>query len=289
MSQPAPKITVVMPSYNQGRYLEAAILSVTGQDYPNFEFIVMDGGSDDESVQIIKRHEQNIDYWVSQKDAGQSDAINRGFERASGHILTWLNSDDLLMPGALREVGEAFLANPDYQWLFGNVVWIDADDRILRCRKGGKYRSVLPRMGILAAYGPSAFFSKDLYNKVGGLNGDFHYMMDTELWWKFIINGASFHRLRRYNWALRLHAEAKVSGHLFGDGNNEKQEKTSRAQRAENALMNRMIVEHCRPLPPFAAKLLHNAMRLSSPQYIKGQYDNLRWRGHRIEELAEKQ
>jgi glycosyltransferase involved in cell wall biosynthesis len=108
-----PKISIVTPSFNQGRFIEKTILSVIEQDYPNLEYIIIDGGSTDESVEVIKKYDQHLAYWVSEPDRGQSHAINKGFERATGEIFGWLNSDDWYHPGALKAVAEAFAANPE--------------------------------------------------------------------------------------------------------------------------------------------------------------------------------
>ncbi len=135
-----PIITIITPSYNQAAYLEATIRSVLEQDYPALRYIVMDGGSSDGSVDIIKRYADQLTYWVSEKDRGQSDAINKGFlytasgERTStqNEIMTWLNSDDVLLPGALKHVGEIFAKYPQIQWLAGQPANMDADGKHLK-------------------------------------------------------------------------------------------------------------------------------------------------------------
>lgn len=119
MSNELPKISIVTPSFNQGKYLEKTILSVLEQDYPNLEYIIIDGGSTDNSVEIIKKYEKHLAYWVSEPDRGQSHAINKGFGHATGEILGWLNSDDYYAPGAPQAIAEAFLANPDVGAIVG--------------------------------------------------------------------------------------------------------------------------------------------------------------------------
>ncbi len=121
-----PRISVIMPSYNQAAFLADALESALSQQHPNFECIVIDGGSTDGSVDIIRSYEDRLSYWVSEPDDGQSHAMNKGFARARGSILTWLNSDDILLPGALQRVAEAAWRFPRCQWFAGNTVLIDA-------------------------------------------------------------------------------------------------------------------------------------------------------------------
>src|SRR5258708_4479993 len=132
-----PKITVVTCSYNQGKFLEAAILSVIDQGYPNLEYIIMDGASKDESVEIIRKYEDQLAYWVSEPDKGQSDALANGFARATGDIFCWLCSDDLLEPGSLNEAGRLFAEDPNLEIAFGDTIFIDEKGAVTR-----KYKTV---------------------------------------------------------------------------------------------------------------------------------------------------
>lgn len=116
-----PRITIITPSYNQGAYIEDTILSVLNQDYPNLEYIIIDGGSNDQTIDIIKKYSDRISYWVSEKDRGQSHAINKGFERATGEIINWINSDDQLMPDTLHKLAAAFTADPELMMLHGRI------------------------------------------------------------------------------------------------------------------------------------------------------------------------
>lgn len=129
------KISVVIPSFNQGEFIERTLCSVFDQNYPNIEIIVVDGGSSDSSVEIIRKYEKHLSYWHSRKDSGQSNAINFGFRKATGRFKTWLNSDDVFMPGALYKVNEFIHCYPDCRWFSGNTLWIDRNDRILRAGK----------------------------------------------------------------------------------------------------------------------------------------------------------
>ena len=133
MSVSFPKITIVTPSFNQGRFIEQTIVSVLDQQYPNLEYIVMDGGSTDGTVRILQKYDHHIDFWQSAPDQGQADAINKGFARSSGEILAWLNSDDTYQPGALGEVADLLRHHPDIDVISGRCrVWYgDHRDRIL--------------------------------------------------------------------------------------------------------------------------------------------------------------
>src|SRR5262245_35042533 len=126
---------MVTCSYQQGRYLEQAIRSVLEQGYPRLEYIVIDGGSTDGSVDIIRRHERELTYWVSESARGQTDALIKGFARASGEIHGWLCSDDLLLPGALETVAAFFASRPDVMAAYGDALWIDGSGRFLRPKK----------------------------------------------------------------------------------------------------------------------------------------------------------
>jgi len=125
------KISIITPSYNQGQFLEETIISVLNQDYPNLEYIIIDGGSTDKSVEIIKKYEKYLTYWVSEKDRGQTHAINKGFIKSSGSILNWLNSDDLLVPGAINSVSKAFSKHSEADFCFGDFSIIDTQSNTI--------------------------------------------------------------------------------------------------------------------------------------------------------------
>ncbi len=185
------RITVVTPSYNQAAYLGTALSSVLDQDYPALEYIVIDGGSTDGSVEIIRRYAGRLAYWVSEPDAGQAAAINRGMARASGDILCWLNSDDFLLPGALRRVAEIFARFPPITWLSGLSVIADAHNRLLRSRQPVGYFSSFIRQGWYHGRGlgfipqESTFWRRDLWDRVGGMDERLHFALDFDLWRRF--------------------------------------------------------------------------------------------------------
>jgi glycosyltransferase involved in cell wall biosynthesis len=186
MPHTLPKITVVTPSYNQGEFLEKTILSVLNQNYPNLEYIIMDGGSTDNSVDIIKKYEDKVSYWQSQSDEGQSAAINAGFKRATGDILCWLNSDDRFVDNTLSIVGNYFIKYKDCQWLVGNGEIVDT--------KGKYIETMIPSsldFGIVSHWPdnafsqPSVFWTRSLWEESNKINELLNFSMDFDLWLQF--------------------------------------------------------------------------------------------------------
>ncbi|MDD5202673.1 MAG: glycosyltransferase family 2 protein, partial [Sulfurimonas sp.] len=212
-----PLISIVTVVYNGAKFLEEAIESVLSQDYDNVEYIIIDGGSTDETVNIIKNYEDKIDYWVSEPDQGQSDAFNKAFSVCHGQLVSWLNGDDILLPGVLLEVSQKYSSNPSIHWFAGNILWVTEDKRILIARKGEEWNPSLVECGILNVYGPTSFFTLELFNKVGKMHSWMHYRMDTDLWWRFTKAKESFKRLDNYCWALRVHKDAKTTGAYFDE------------------------------------------------------------------------
>lgn len=181
-SQELPLVSLVTPNYNTAPYLRAAIDSVICQDYPNIEYLVMDGGSTDGSLELLREYGEKV-RWVSEKDQGQADAIASGFEQTTGTILGWLNADDELKPGAVRTAVETFLANPGTSLIYGNADFIDAKGQsIAPCTVVEPYsRHRLIHYGDYIIQ-PAAFFSRQAYEAVGGLDKSLHWAMDWDLW-----------------------------------------------------------------------------------------------------------
>ena len=213
-----PILSIVIVNYNYGRFLEAAIQSVVNQDaFEKCELIVVDGGSTDNSVEIIKKYVRNISWWVSEKDGGQSDAFNKGFSHAKGRLLTWLNADDIMLPGVLDVVINAITRHPDFEWISGGMVFCDADMKVVQMRIGTAPPPLMPvkSLSMTIIGGPSSFFSAKRFREVGGFDVRLRYAMDGDLWWRLFMAGTRLHHIRKYFWAFRLHENSKTSPALL--------------------------------------------------------------------------
>jgi glycosyltransferase involved in cell wall biosynthesis len=275
-----PRISIITPSYNQAKYLPETIESVLDQGYPNLEYIIIDGGSTDGSLDVIRKCESHLTYWVSERDSGQSQAINKGFSRCSGDLLTWLNSDDILLPGALKHVAEAYSENPCSKWFAGNCFFIDPEGRVISATRGEGWYSVLPKLGVLGAYGPSTFFSPALLQAAGNLDESFHYLLDTELWWRFYSVGGRFVRINHYLWAFRLHEGAKTSGHSFAASSLAQSLHPSWAGKREEE--ERMEIRHglnSKGRKHFLGLTLSRALKILTLRYFHSRLEQIRWRG----------
>ncbi len=213
-----PLLSVVIANYNYGRFIGDALQSLLSQSCDDFEIIVVDGGSTDESVSIIKEYEDKISWWVSEKDNGQSDAFNKGFARASGRFFTWLNADDVMLPGTIENLKFAVSKNPSCEWFIGGAMWLDKQLHVVKCGCGRKFSVPRAKMGNIHVWGPSSFFSRNLYERAGKIDERFVYMMDTDLWRRFYYKcDVSYQPFIDYAWGLRLHEQAKMSAHNFAE------------------------------------------------------------------------
>lgn len=203
-------VSVITPSYNQAPYLEATISSVLEQDYPHIEYIVMDGGSTDGSVDIIRRYQDRLAYWTSEPDNGQAHAINRGFGLATGHILAWLNSDDTYEPGAIKRVIETFKSYPAAELVYGEGWYVDEEgQRIQPChfvRRSFQAIYIVNKNPILQ---PAAFWRRGLWNKVGPLDQNLHWVFDWE-WFIRASRQTPFQYVPHFLANYRIHSEAKT-------------------------------------------------------------------------------
>ena len=208
-----PKISVVTPSFNQARFIESTIRSVLGQNYQNLEYVIIDGGSNDGSVDIIERYADRLQWWISEKDRGHAHALNKGFERTSGEIMCWLNSDDMYLPWTFEVVAEVFSAFPEVNWIVGfNAFWNDrgALTEAFRMPKN-IYDYLLARYMWIQQ--ESVFWRRSLWEQAGGkINEQFRVQIDGELWSRFFL----FDSLYVVDCILagyRRHAENRTAKH----------------------------------------------------------------------------
>jgi glycosyltransferase involved in cell wall biosynthesis len=213
------KISIVTPSYNQATFLPSTIRSIRDQNYPNMEYIIIDGGSHDGSVDIIRQYEKFLTYWVSEPDRGQSDAINKGWKRVTGDIVGYLNSDDLLLPGSLDRVSAFFEKNENIDFIYGNAIYINESGETIGRLHGYPFDLHLLLLRKITIPQPAMFFRKSILDDIGYLDENLHYSMDFDFW----LRTAKHHTLEHIPHdlaAMRLHSEAKTitqQDHFYQD------------------------------------------------------------------------
>jgi glycosyltransferase involved in cell wall biosynthesis len=208
-STPLPKVSIITPSFNQSQFLEASILSVLEQDYPNLEYIIVDGGSKDQSVEVIKKYQDRLAWWVSEKDKGHADALNKGFARATGDILAWLNSDDIYYPNAVSEAVSILTSHPEVGMVYGDADLID-DAGEAAGQFGSKqtsYRQML--RGSVHIPQATTFIRAEIWRQVGPLDLSLFFSFDYDLWVKIAKVSKVLYVPRR--WAkFRIHGAGKT-------------------------------------------------------------------------------
>lgn len=213
-----PRITIITPSFNQGNYLEQTIVSVLEQNYPDLEYIIIDGGSADHSVDIIRKYEKHLAYWVSEPDRGQAHAINKGLARATGAVFNWLNSDDYLAPGALHEIGNYFSTHPKATVYCGFThCFFDLDNVTSHEYRMGVKENVTDTILNVEMSQPACFYRMDVVKEIGGVNESLRYVFDDELWFRYLcrygLEGIGLSEKRLAN--FRLHGSSKSVGEGF--------------------------------------------------------------------------
>lgn len=208
MSAGVPLVSIVTPSFNQARYLEAAMASVLGQDHPRLEYIVIDGGSQDGSLEIIERHAGRLAHWTSEPDRGQGEAINKGLQRARGEIVAWLNSDDLYMQGAVSAAVQALARHPEAGMVYADGLMVDAQGRLLDRHRYRGY-SVLDLLCFDVLLQPTVFMRREALEQAGLLREPYHLILDHDLWVRLAARGPIVH-VPGFWAAERTHAEAKT-------------------------------------------------------------------------------
>ena len=296
-----PLLSIVIANYNYGRFLDEAIKSVISQDMGDkVELIICDAASTDNSVEIIKKYANglppNISYtdwinssnhnsqtpplitwWCSEPDGGQSAAFNKGFSHAHGRFLTWLNADDVMLPGTIKKLKLAIDKHPECEWFVGGVLWLDPEMRVIRCGRGRPFSEIRYRCGNVSVWGPCSFFTKALLDSVGGVDERFFYTMDTDLWLKFACKaGARYLPFTDYAWGLRMHPDAKMSEHNFNGGMSEKKKK-------------QLAQEWAWKLQYFTPKKsgrINRLLSISWPGALGGFFDTKRFKGKHYSEVV---
>ena len=223
--KPWPRISIVTPNYNYGQFIEETIRSVLLQGYPDLEYIVIDGGSTDDSVEIIKKYEKWITYWESECDRGQSNAINKGFSRATGGVYAWLNSDDIYNPGALLSAGKYFAGEKICHFLTGDVEFVHSmTEKVLMNKRAGPYsfKQLMEYHKGMYLPQPSVFFSETAYKELGGINRELSYAMDLDFWLRLRLIyplhylPGSLSKLRQHEGAKTLRDNEDAMGEVVG-------------------------------------------------------------------------
>ena len=303
-----PLFSIVIANYNFGRFLEDAIQSVIAQGLgEQVELIICDAASTDNSVDVIKKYANGlppntaiddwlssrkstdpkfvmsqprlITWWCAEPDKGQSSAFNKGFSHARGRFLTWLNADDILMHGALKSVAHEIERYPGCEWFIGSSLYVDARLMVTRCFCAHRFSFLRAKWGFLSVGGPSSFFTKRLLDAVGGVDESLHYVMDTDLWYKFYLQcGVKYRRTFHNIFAYRQHEASKMSG--------------ADEHTTERALINRqrakkeseMLAQRYGRRGGLSYKLAH-LLSLSLFDHIVAWWRNLSWRGSYAKEL----
>ncbi len=202
-----PLVSIVTPSYNQANYLEQTLTSVLDQDYPRIEYLVVDGASNDGSVDIIQKYTSKLAWWVSEKDSGQGEAINKGLARTKGEIIAWLNSDDTYLPNAISSAVKVFQEDPDVLLVYGDMLAVDEKGQTFNVLKY-KQLSLKDLLCFQIIGQPAVFFRREAYEQAGGLDTTFHFLLDHHFWIRIAAQGRLLHVPQIWA-AARYHSEAK--------------------------------------------------------------------------------
>ena len=268
-----PTLSIITPSYNQAAFLDQTLRSVISQREQVHEYFVYDGGSNDGSRELIEKYATQIDHWVSEKDAGQPDVLARGFARATGDYLAWVNSDDVYMPGALQRVREALAKHPEWDVVTGWHVRMDGQSRMISAHRVAGESTKAARWGSFHPCQPTAFFRRSFYEKVGGVNPELHLVMDTELFFRMMDAGAVFGHVPAYLAGFRRHGESKGVG-------------THQKYASEYDFLDRRYPHyHAKSFKHYFGRAMTKGLRTFSAGELHSRRDTRDWRGKSIEEV----
>lgn len=181
-----PEISIIIPTLNQGSFIEETIFSIINQNYPKLQLIIIDGGSQDKTLEVIKKYEKHIDYWESKPDSGQSEAINKGLAKCTGDVINWINSDDKLEQNALHNIAEIYNKFPQANLFIGKTIYFNHNGEI---RKSGRiiFSSPEKTIGFGQMDQPAMFYKKIIFEEIGRINEQLHYCMDLDLWLRYLL------------------------------------------------------------------------------------------------------
>lgn len=273
------KISIVIATYNFGNYLERAIQSVLSQDSDEYELIIVDGGSSDNSVDVIRKYEGRLAWWCSEHDSGQSEAFNKGFQHSTGEFLTWLNADDLLLPGTVSAVVKALAREPRADWATGNLIRFDQHTKkIIEAAWGPHWVPfVFQGNGFpLSIFGPTTFWRRKVYEEIGPLNEKYHYTMDSDYWRRLTVSGKKLIRVNHDCWAFRMHEQSKTAE--FGSHFRSRERKElMHKETEESAAVTGYYVTKC-------GAIVRSIMRIFDGSYFKHLWRRFFWVGRNIEQ-----
>lgn len=277
-----PFLSIVIANYNYGHLLPATIDSILSQDCDDYEIIVVDGGSVDDSIGVIRRYEDKISWWVSEPDNGQSNAFNKGFSHARGKFLTWLNADDILLPGTIREVKRKLIKHPEAAWATGNLVRFSHKDGTVIEYPWGPH--ILPYWlqgpgKVTVFFGPTTFWSREAYDAIGPIDESLHLAMDVDYWYRLDRAGYRQVRINHPCWGFRMHEESKTAEY----GEHEKSEKNKLAMIREKEY----IIDKNNYHPSKLWRYVGLGMRLLDGSIIQSLYNRMFQVGKNINDVFE--
>lgn len=266
------KISIITPSYNQGKYLEQTILSILNQGYADLEYIVIDGGSSDNSVEIIKKYADRLAYWISEKDSGQTEAINKGFKKATGEIVGWINSDDILLPKSLERISAAFKKRTHPDVIFGWTLRISEDNKILFNHFLPKPSLWLAKRGVFYFGQQSWFWKREMFDYLGYLDERCHACMDIEFIMRQFIAKAKMDQVPQILAGFRQHELTKTSQN--GD-----------IWTVDRARLKKKYKILNYRTPKKFAKIVYGLTKLINGNYLRQYYFTKKWQGKTLQDF----